>query len=488
MPLIKPSVTNYRSDNPDQPRTHPSALANGLDGEDRVVWGGIHLQRGVTLVALFTYLTCVFLSIALVVFLNQIQTFVLTFILKNSSELGSLLGLFAFWDEVISTPCVCIWGMVSDLTGRRAVFSVGFGVIGVSLLLYTLPRSAVPELLLVRLLFAVGSSACTSMLAAGLADIVGVNNGLTSSLVGTFSGLGAVFAIFLLVPLPSLIDTLTTSHEDSVDYTLYLVGGIALVWAGVTAVGYQRPASEISGQPLRSMGHKVKGAVKDFPRAVSLFGSDIKIAMGYISGFVARGDTVILTVFITAWTVKHFIETGRCHVDGEIGVPDSGTAKRVCVEAYRLSMMLSGLAQVFALLGAPLVGLMLTRLRASTVLTLTSMVGVVGYFGFGFAGSPTSKLNFLWVCMLGFGEIGTIVTSLSLLSAPGTVPGELRGAVSGIYSLFGAIGIILCSRLGGHLFDVWRSGAPFILMGAFHALLFGLGVVSFVCEKVVRRP
>ncbi|KAJ9086805.1 hypothetical protein DSO57_1000429 [Entomophthora muscae] len=146
-------------------------------------------------------------------------------------------------------------------------------------------------------------------------------------------------------------------------------------------------------------------------------------------------------------------------------------------------MMLSGIAQVFALLGAPLVGFLLTRMRASSVMSMSSLIGMIGYFGFGFTDSPASKLNFIWVCMLGFGEIGTIVTSLSLLSAPGKVPPELRGAVSGIYSLFGAIGIIFCSRLGGYLFDAWRSGAPFILMGGFHALLFVLGIICFLAER-----
>ncbi|KAJ9086804.1 hypothetical protein DSO57_1000428 [Entomophthora muscae] len=183
---------------------------------------------------------------------------------------------------------VCIWGLVSDITGRRAVFSLGFFAIGISFFLYTLPTTALPDLLLVRLFFAIGASACTSMLTAGLADIVGEKNGMTSGIVGMFSGIGAVFAIFLLVPLPTVLDKLTGVPEDSLKYTLYIAGALSLIWSGVTMLSYQKKPPGIELQSRLPLSQKVQGAIKDFPRAFGLMTSDIKIAMGYISGFVVQ--------------------------------------------------------------------------------------------------------------------------------------------------------------------------------------------------------
>lgn len=452
---------------------------------DGVHFGFIHLKPHVTTFNFVAYLVCVFFSIMFVVFINQIQTFVLTFVLKKTSDLGNLLGTFTLWDEVVSIIFVCVWGIVSDRIGRRIVFSLGFAILGVSLILYTVPTRALPELLVMRLVFAVGASACTSMLAAGLADIVGRKNGMTSGITGMFSGLGAVGSVFGLMALPTWLDKYTNDQALSIKYTLYIVGSIALTWS-ITNLFLYNKSNTLDGEETfssLSLKDKFTRALEDFPRALSFLTSDLRISMGYISGFVARGDTVILTVFVTAWTVQNAIDSGLCSPDGSVDPLDPGAAKKSCQEAYSRSMMLSGIAQVFALIGAPIVGLMLTRVRATIVLVFSSLLGAIGYFGFGLGDSPTSKLMFLWVCLLGFGEIGTIVTSLSFLSAPDKIPSDLRGAVSGVYSFFGAIGIIVCSRIGGYLFDAWRPGAPFILMGIFHCFLLVMGITGYCIER-----
>jgi predicted MFS family arabinose efflux permease len=39
------------------------------------------------------------------------------------------------------------------------------------------------------------------------------------------------------------------------------------------------------------------------------------------------------------------------------------------------------------------------------------------------------------------------------------------GAVSGLFTLFGAVGILLATKIGGVLYDVWMPGAPFVITG-----------------------
>ena len=57
-------------------------------------------------------------------------------------------------------------------------------------------------------------------------------------------------------------------------------------------------------------------------------------------------------------------------------------------------------------------------------------------------------------------------------------PERIRGSVIGLFNLFGAIGILVASKVGGVLFDNWRPAAPFILFGclALVVLLWGLAV------------
>lgn len=90
---------------------------------------------------------------------------------------------------------------------------------------------------------------------------------------------------------------------------------------------------------------------------------------------------------------------------------------------------------------------------------------------------PTMPVMYLIVSLAGLGEIGMVVGSLSLVTSA-AVPHHVRGAVAGVSSFCGALGILINTKLGGYLFDVWRSGAPFFLVSVGHALccLLALGI------------
>jgi hypothetical protein len=78
--------------------------------------------------------------------------------------------------------------------------------------------------------------------------------------------------------------------------------------------------------------------------------------------------------------------------------------------------------------------------------------------------------------MLGIGQASGILASQVLIGQE--APGPIRGAVIGMVGFFGAVGILLISKLGGFAFDAWRPGAPFIIMAAANTvlLLFALYV------------
>ena len=76
--------------------------------------------------------------------------------------------------------------------------------------------------------------------------------------------------------------------------------------------------------------------------------------------------------------------------------------------------------------------------------------------------------------LLGMGQASVILTATALMGAE--APKHAVGAVSGAFSLFAAVGILLATKSGGWLFDVWRPGAPFIVMGFANALVLCLAI------------
>ncbi|KAL1845936.1 hypothetical protein VTK73DRAFT_390 [Phialemonium thermophilum] len=71
-----------------------------------------------------------------------------------------------------------------------------------------------------------------------------------------------------------------------------------------------------------------------------------------------------------------------------------------------------------------------------------------------------------------------------LLGAGERIPEEgvsrvrLKGSIAGVYSWCGGAAILLLTKLGGYLFDVWSPGAPFYMMAIFNGMLLvaSLGV------------
>jgi MFS family permease len=44
-------------------------------------------------------------------------------------------------------------------------------------------------------------------------------------------------------------------------------------------------------------------------------------------------------------------------------------------------------------------------------------------------------------------------------------PERLRGSVVGLFTLSGAVGILIASVVGGYLFDHWLKTGPFVFFG-----------------------
>ena len=71
---------------------------------------------------------------------------------------------------------------------------------------------------------------------------------------------------------------------------------------------------------------------------------------------------------------------------------------------------------------------------------------------------------------VGIGEISGVIASQALIGEQ--APAATRGSVVGVFGFFGAIGILIATKAGGHLFDSIHPSAPFVLMGVINAVIF----------------
>lgn len=149
------------------------------------------------------------------------------------------------------------------------------------------------------------------------------------------------------------------------------------------------------------------------------------ILFGYMGGFVARGDSIIITLFLPLWINAYYQQHGLCSVtpgglsnSTSVDVVFSGST-RTCNDAYRKAQTYSGVAQTFALLGAPLFGFIASRFqkRRAVPLLIASIVSFVGYFAVFFVQNPAeqSAIVFPLMCLIGIGEIGELYLESSWL-------------------------------------------------------------------------
>jgi nitrate/nitrite transporter NarK len=378
--------------------------------------------------------------------------------------------------------------------------------------------------------------------------------------VGMFTGIGALVAVGIFLPLPVKFSGKGVAQADAVKDSFYLVGSVSVVVAVLVSLTLRGlPGEEDKGfyklfysgrstdeedmnnstnlQPTPSYYQLVRCAVM-------LGFTDSRIALGYLGGFVARASSVGISLFIPLFVNAYFIREGLCSDD------PSEDIKSSCKRAYTLASMLTGFSQLTALLAAPLFGWFNGYMSnkgqhlSYFPLGLGAIAGIIGCISFGlldnpdpFHGSSDGKGAILAVILLGFSQISAIVCSLGILakgiqastptrpstpniedtlpeaqepstststeeptetaallppvaedSGPQTSPeidrAQVKGAIAGVYSLSGGVGILLLTKLGGVLFDKTSTGAPFYMLAGFNGILLFAVVVVFIVQRV----
>ncbi|KAI4247763.1 MAG: hypothetical protein L6R40_001349 [Gallowayella cf. fulva] len=327
--------------------------------------------------------------------------------------------------------------------------------------------------------------------------------------VGLFTGVGALGALGIFLPLPSRLQKVGLTPEKALADTYYIAGATAIVVAIACYVGLR---GQLTALPLRdqdaargnSIAQRASSTLSAITTVLKLGFTKPSLGLGFLASFVARSSSVGISLFIPL-----FVNASLCDHPAQ----DVEDVKAHCRKAYVIAAQLSGVSQLFALGFAPIFGYFpFSHNHFNLPLTVATLSGTVGYVLF--ARLNTSEISpglLLIVALLGISQIGAIVTSLSLVSSfvmetvtpedarssdaglvdddgesthllhkPSTTETHehLKGTIAGVYSFAGSLAILVLTKLGGVLFDRLGKEAPFYLLAIFN---MGLFVAVVVC-------
>ena len=99
--------------------------------------------------------------------------------------------------------------------------------------------------------------------------------------------------------------------------------------------------------------------------------------------------------------------------------------------------------------------------------------------GYGSMYIITSPLDYAmvpyFIVIIALGSSFMMKSSLSLVGQEAKI--AERGSVLAMFGMFGAVGILVFTKWGGVLYDAWGPWAPFVLAGAYQAMLLIIALV-----------
>lgn len=316
---MKQEIESYPDDVKPKVETSPVEYVDGealsSDGSRTVIGPTKHklfwifiVNENIGYLNLISYLIACFGTICLIAYLSIVQPFVLTVMLGVDRDKGNLTGNLALYDEIIALPMTLLWGILSDRIGRRPVYSMGFLCLGTALILYSTVTNVYPSMLLCRLLFSVGSAACTCMMTGTLGDIAGGQHerGRVSALVGMFAGFGGLVAGMVLIGIPYDLGVMVNNEVQGIQLALTIVGGTA-VGLGVLFY-FTMPNVNVRDGAIRRYMKRCVGLSRKEDEDPNF--KPPKIANPFTMlkyGFMAARDPRIALAYISSFVVSFFL-------------------------------------------------------------------------------------------------------------------------------------------------------------------------------------
>jgi len=413
-------------------------------------FGPIWLTPGVGIGNMWTLLYAAFFTIGLLTFVGIGTPYVINAVLKIPPEQqGVVSGNLVFWTEITSILMFGPVGVLADRFGRKALFAVGFVLMGVGYALYP-HASTIGELTIFRIIYALGIATATGVLATVVTDYPQeATRGKAVAIVGLMNGLGVAILNIVLGGVPKRFSEAGFDDVTAGEYTHFIVAALCFAAALVVAIGLK------GGTPAKQ---EDRPPPLEIVRAAFRAAANPRIALSYTAAFIARGDLVILGTFLTLWATQAGVEAG-------MDLP----------EASKAGTRIFVIAQAAALVWVGVVVFLLDRFNRVTALACCMALAAAGYLGMGFVDNPLERIDLPLIVLLGIGQISAFLGSQALIGQE--APVRERGAVIGGFNTSGAVGILFCSVIGGHLFDTVSPNATFIMIGALNALVFVFAMI-----------
>ena len=417
--------------------------------QDRI--GPLHLAEGVRPVHVFTKFYAAIVTIAMLSGMSLLQPYILTEHLGISrGSIGTVSGQLAFWTELLAIFLIPIMGILSDRIGRRPVFVGGLLVVGLGYGLYPFATS-INELLAYRLVFAVGMSAVAAMVATLNNDYPQERSrGLMISVSSMMNIIGTVLISAGIAKIPSAV------MSDSID--AIEAGQIMFL----TCTGWCLISSIILQLGLKgglAYSGKERVETKTLVMAGFKYGaSNPRIALSYAGAFAARSDVVIKGLFLSAWAAFDAAEYGLT-----IG------------QAMGRFGALFALMSLASFVSAIPFGWLIDNINRVTAFLIALAFATVGYLSMGIITSPLDMAMLPYFIILSLGSSFMMKSSLSLIGQE--APPQQRGAIIATNGMFGAVGILVFTLIGGYTFDAWGPWSPFVIAGVYKVFLVGAGLL-----------
>ena len=407
------------------------------------------LAPGITAGHFATLLYGSFVSIALIVFVNIGQPYVLLENLGIENAEGTITGALAVTAEVTALLTIGYFGVLADRIGRRPLIALGALVMGASYAVLPFATSIL-FLFFVRIFLALGTTAETSMITTILHDYSAERaRGRMLAVTAVLMGLGAVLMNVVVGNLPDRFVAAGASAIDAGRYMHWIVAGICVASAGIFAAGF-KGGTPVEPEERLPQLELIRRGLAEARRP--------RVALAYVASFVSRSDLVILGTFIVLW--------------GTVAGRDQGMDTAAAVS---LGVRLFAITQLAGLLCSPVLGYITDRINRVSGLAIGSLLGAVGYTSMYFVTDPGDAKFLPLFILLGIGQTGCNLSAQALVGQESR--DESRGVVIGGFGLCGTFGIIFSTWIGGMMFDAWSPSAPFVFVGLmtwmifFHALV-----------------
>ena len=421
--------------------------------------GPLVMRQDVRAKNVWTLFFVSFFGIAMMNAVGVMQPYVFNEILKIPlDEQGSLAGNLTVLQEIVALILLGPAGALSDRFGRKPIFSTGFLLLGLGYCLYPLANASW-ELAIFRLFVASGVS-CINVMLISVANDYPIEKSRARMIAAVF-----IFNGFGIATLPRIIGGLPNRFiEMGVDevwagrYAFWCITALCVFLATVLFWGLKpgAPAQLGKRDPLLST-LKIGFAAGRNPR----------VALAYVAGLVSRADLAVVSTFLTLWLVQEGISQGL----------STG-------EALKKATLFYVIIQAMAVPWAPIFGWILDRVDRVAGLAGAMVLAGIGYSSLGLLENPLGNGMYIAAAFVGMGEMAANISATSLIGKE--APDRGRGAVLGLYSFSGALGIMLVALVGGWLFDNWKPVGPFLLMATANCVMFTLALVTLIATRA--RP